>query len=328
MKTTRKVHPLHPASAPKPGRDALAPLEPSPEPSAGLPGRRSRTGKIARLPLAVREQLNRRLQNGEQGKRLVQWLNEQQEVRAVMAAEFLGRPVLESNLSEWRNGGYRDWQRQQEARQAVLSFVEEAGGLQSAAKEGLTELLAFYLAAQTALELKRLESVAFSPEQDRARRELAGRVVALRRGDLALERLRLERDKHGLRHKTKEEKEAEFWKWAEDNINRDEFCRRRCFTYEQREAAIDKILGITPAERHEVEPGNEDVPASQNDDIPTSQPGDAPPNQDPGSPSSQDGSVPSSGAPSVRAGFNVSMKPRTRESASDTPPTADESDLT
>jgi hypothetical protein len=186
------------------------------------------------------------------------------------------------------------------------------------------------------MELKRLESVAFGPEQDRARRELAGRVVALRRGDLALERLRLERDKHGLRHKTKEELEAEFWKWAEDNINRDEFCRRRCFTYEQREAAVDKILGITPAERHEVEPGNEDVPTSQNDDMPPSQPGDTPPNQDPGSlssqgadaPSSQDGVVPSSGAPSVGAGSNVSMKPKTRWSASDTPPTADESDLT
>jgi hypothetical protein len=31
----------------------------------------TRTGKIARLPREVREELNRRLQNGEQGKRLV-----------------------------------------------------------------------------------------------------------------------------------------------------------------------------------------------------------------------------------------------------------------
>jgi hypothetical protein len=47
----------------------------------------------------------------------------------------------------------------------------------------------------------------------------------------------------GLRRQTKEEREAEFWKWAEVNINRDEFCRRRCYTAAEREAAVDKILG-------------------------------------------------------------------------------------
>src|SRR6266704_6524752 len=35
----------------------------------------SRFGKIARLPLDTREQLNRRLQDGEIGKDLVGWLN-------------------------------------------------------------------------------------------------------------------------------------------------------------------------------------------------------------------------------------------------------------
>ena len=44
-----------------------------------------------------------------------------------------------------------------------------------------------------------------------------------------------------------------FWKWAEENINRDEFCRR-CFTAAEREAAMDKILGITPQERGETVP--------------------------------------------------------------------------
>ena len=32
-------------------------------------------GKIARLPLFIRNQLNERLQNGEEGKELVRWLN-------------------------------------------------------------------------------------------------------------------------------------------------------------------------------------------------------------------------------------------------------------
>jgi hypothetical protein len=35
----------------------------------------TRNGKIVRLPRSIREELNRRLDNGEQGKALVEWLN-------------------------------------------------------------------------------------------------------------------------------------------------------------------------------------------------------------------------------------------------------------
>ena len=36
----------------------------------------TRNGKIARLPVFIRNQLNERLQNGEESKELVRWLNE------------------------------------------------------------------------------------------------------------------------------------------------------------------------------------------------------------------------------------------------------------
>jgi hypothetical protein len=236
---------------------ASAPATPEP------PRRRSRTGKIARLPRAIREQLNGRLCDGEQGKRLLKWLNKLPEVQEVMDAEFDGQLITESNLSHWREGGYKDWEKAQAMKEAVLTFVDEIRGLQEATQEQLTNLMAFHMAAQMMLELKQLESVAQGAEKERLRGELLKNVVALRRGDLELERLRLQRERYGLKHKTKEEREAEFWKWAEDNINRDEFCRRRCFTYEQREAAIDKILGITPEERHEVVPQKNDNPPTQ-----------------------------------------------------------------
>ena len=42
----------------------------------------TRNGKIARLPLAIRQQLNQRLQNGELGQELVSWLNQLPEVQA------------------------------------------------------------------------------------------------------------------------------------------------------------------------------------------------------------------------------------------------------
>src|SRR5690349_7441255 len=75
----------------------------------------SRIGKIARLPKAVREELNRRLEDGEEGKSLVAWLNGYAEVRAVLKAQYDGREINEPNLTAWRQGGFLDWQRQQEA---------------------------------------------------------------------------------------------------------------------------------------------------------------------------------------------------------------------
>ena len=59
----------------------------------------TRNGKIGRLPRAVREQLNRRLDNGEQGGQLLEWLNALPEVRDLVAREFGGQPIRKQNLS-------------------------------------------------------------------------------------------------------------------------------------------------------------------------------------------------------------------------------------
>jgi hypothetical protein len=69
----------------------------------------TRTGKIARLPLAVREELNTRLRDGEVGKKLVAWLNGVADVQEVLRREFKSTKVTKQNLSEWRKGGYADW---------------------------------------------------------------------------------------------------------------------------------------------------------------------------------------------------------------------------
>lgn len=73
-----------------------------------------RTGKIARLPHAVRENLNQRLLDNEPGVTLVAWLNTLPEVQASLACRFGGRLITKQNLSEWRGGGFRDWQLQRE----------------------------------------------------------------------------------------------------------------------------------------------------------------------------------------------------------------------
>jgi hypothetical protein len=79
------------------------------------------TGKISRLPREIREQLNQRLDDGEPGNRLVAWLNGLPAVQALLAAEFGGAAINEQNLSNWKQGGYRDWIMLQEARAFVPS---------------------------------------------------------------------------------------------------------------------------------------------------------------------------------------------------------------
>ena len=54
----------------------------------------NRNGKIARLPKPLREELNRRLDNGEPARRLLPWLNSLPAVRALLAAEFGGKTNL------------------------------------------------------------------------------------------------------------------------------------------------------------------------------------------------------------------------------------------
>jgi hypothetical protein len=82
----------------------------------------TRNGKIARLPVNIRKELNQRLENGEEGATLLAWLNALPEVQAILKAGFGGGPITKQNLSEWRLGGFREWQTRRE-------WIEQAGQL-------------------------------------------------------------------------------------------------------------------------------------------------------------------------------------------------------
>jgi hypothetical protein len=64
----------------------------------------ARNGKIARLPRGMREQVNSKLDNGETGVQIAEWLNGQPMVKDFIAALFGGRPLNEQNVCEWRQG--------------------------------------------------------------------------------------------------------------------------------------------------------------------------------------------------------------------------------
>ncbi|MDB6017359.1 MAG: hypothetical protein JWR19_1848 [Pedosphaera sp.] len=69
-----------------------------------------RHGKVARLPAALREELNRRLEDGHSHREMVAWLNGLPAVQAVLAERFGGRPISEQNMSAWWRGGYAEWE--------------------------------------------------------------------------------------------------------------------------------------------------------------------------------------------------------------------------
>lgn len=74
----------------------------------------TRKGKIARLPAAIREEVNLRLHDGQPASKILAWLNTQEVVLRVLDELFNEEPVSPQNLSEWKGGGYLDWLRRRE----------------------------------------------------------------------------------------------------------------------------------------------------------------------------------------------------------------------
>jgi len=185
----------------------------------------TRNGKIARLPRAIRDQLNRRLDDGEPGTRLVEWLNGLPEVQAVVAAEFGGKPIREQNLSEWKGGGYREWLAHQEALALARDLAGDTAEYQALEGPPLTDKLALWLAARY-LVASRVFQTSDSEQNWRVLRELCADIVELRRGDHRAERLRLERQRLEFdQAQASKNLKEQFYEWAIDPDIREQICR-------------------------------------------------------------------------------------------------------
>src|SRR5262249_34220734 len=84
------------------------------------------TGKIARLDPSIRDALNGRLAAGQPAKTILKWLNALPEVQDTLDLHFEGRDVTAQNLSDWKQYGFREWQRHQEARAEAWAFLSQA----------------------------------------------------------------------------------------------------------------------------------------------------------------------------------------------------------
>lgn len=152
----------------------------------------TRNGKIARLPKPLRDQLNHRLENGEQGAALVKWLNSLPEVQALIKQQFGGHAIREQNLSEWKKGGYLEWLAQQERLAMVRQFQEEAEELaEGTTPTDLNRQLSVILMAELAQAMCDIKQIADPLERADAMGKLVNKFAQLRREESSAHRSEL-----------------------------------------------------------------------------------------------------------------------------------------
>jgi hypothetical protein len=168
----------------------------------------ARVGKIARLPLDIREELNRRLQDGEAGPSLLTWLNAQPSVLSVLSGSFGAQPINPQNLSDWRKGGFLDWEEKQSRAHRIKELAAYAAQL-TAANSGSIAEGAAAIASGRILEL--LEAV--DPKMDEKNKpsledlgSVIGSLTSLRGAEIAQQRADIDRGK--LKQKDEELKLA------------------------------------------------------------------------------------------------------------------------
>jgi hypothetical protein len=84
----------------------------------------ARNGKIAHLPNDIREQLNHRLLEGDNGRELAAWLNALPTVQSILGSQFHGAPISEVNLTHWRQGGYLQWLTERECFDSARALAD------------------------------------------------------------------------------------------------------------------------------------------------------------------------------------------------------------
>src|SRR5215469_2253374 len=160
----------------------------------------TRKSKIARLPHPIRDELNHRLDNGQPGIRLVEWLNNLPEVKEILANDFESHRITPQNLSEWKRGGYRDWVARQECRASLQEWLADAKELgEAASPEKLTEALFTVVTVRYAAAM---QDCWIDTPENRKNLEFWGRIVrdfaGLHQCDIARQRLELGEQKMDL----------------------------------------------------------------------------------------------------------------------------------
>ena len=180
----------------------------------------NRSSKIARLPNAIREELNQRLRAGEPGNLILQWINALPEVIALADEHFHGNLISPQNLSDWNQGGYLIWLDRAEIHAEALDFETDAADLTPRKSPSLTGPLTTAINARYAVLLTRITLNEETPKylQDKLKglNSIHQEVARQRRNELQAQRLALlAAEAERQREKTDAEMAALFLKWTE-----------------------------------------------------------------------------------------------------------------
>lgn len=145
-----------------------------------------RPGKIAALPLRIREEVNQRLADGQTGAQILPWLNTLPEVRAILADRFDGVDVSDENLSAFRNGDHQDWIREQGRVEQVRKLAEYSMRIAQATGQNMTTG-AVQIAAGRIFEL--FEAGLYGGEDGESLTDIVSAISSLHKASVASKRL-------------------------------------------------------------------------------------------------------------------------------------------
>ncbi|HEY1048592.1 MAG TPA: hypothetical protein VGE39_02510 [Prosthecobacter sp.] len=96
-------------------------------------------GKVGRLPAKIREEVCRRIHDGQTAGQIIPWLNGLPDTVRVCNALFEGNLITPQNLSDWRMGGFMIWREQQDEIEATRDRARYSLELSKASGGNLSE---------------------------------------------------------------------------------------------------------------------------------------------------------------------------------------------
>ena len=177
----------------------------------------NRTSKFTRLSESLREELNQRLRNGEPGNNILLWLNQLPEVLALVDEHYGGNLISPQNLSDWNQGGYREWLSRQEMRESSKDFATEAPHLTAAAGGSLLNPLTTAVLARYGALLAKMPLDAEIPKHIQSHLDNVLRIhqalIQERRNDLVAQKTALlaaEQERKNQKADAKEKADDEY----------------------------------------------------------------------------------------------------------------------
>jgi hypothetical protein len=177
------------------------------------------------MPRVIRDEVNRRLADGQTSKSILDWLNNLPAACQILRDQFDAAPITESNLSDWRNGGFRESQQENQRQNNIQIILDAHPALIASVQGDLSDRIAVLFAAHMISELREL-----ALEKDTENKALLWRE--LRMGLAAMRRYAYFTAKH----------RAEFGKLEHERLEREQ--RKSPLTAEEQEQRVNQVLGI------------------------------------------------------------------------------------